>query len=178
MKKVLIISASPRKNGNMATLYARFAQGAQESGNIVEREFLAEKNIEYCSGCDRCSGTKRCIKNDDMRRILERMMRADVIVLATPVEFYSMDAQMKKLLDRMQPRYEELAEKEFYVILTSQHVERKELERVMESFRSFIKEKLGRAGEAGCILGADEKKTARIKDTAAYEEAYQMGLGV
>ena len=51
MKNVLIISASPRKHGNSDTLCDYFAKGAQESGNHVEKIFLAEKNIGYCTGC-------------------------------------------------------------------------------------------------------------------------------
>ena len=49
MKNVLIISASPRKQGNSDTLCDYFAKDAQESGNHVEKIFLAEKNIGYCT---------------------------------------------------------------------------------------------------------------------------------
>ena len=88
MKNVLIISASPRKGGNSDTLCDRFAQGAKESGNNVEKIFIAAKNIGYCSGCGVCNSTHKCVQKDDMAEILDKMVSADVIVLATPVYFY------------------------------------------------------------------------------------------
>ena len=97
MKKVLIISASPRKNGNSDLLCDRFAQGAKESGHAVEKVFTAAKNIGYCRGCGVCNATHRCVQKDDMADILDKMVQADVILLATPVYFYSMDGQMKPL---------------------------------------------------------------------------------
>ena len=88
MKNVLIISASPRKNGNSDILCDRFAEGAKESGNKVEKVFLAGKNIGYCRGCEVCNNTHKCVMKDDMAEILGKMVDADVIVLSTPVYFY------------------------------------------------------------------------------------------
>lgn len=104
MKKVLILSASPRKGGNSDTLCDRFAQGATERGHKVEKVFLASQNIGYCRGCGVCNSTHKCVQRDDMAEILDKMVEADVIVLATPVYFYSMDGQMKTFIDRTVPR--------------------------------------------------------------------------
>ena len=114
MKQVLIISASPRKNGNSEILCDRFANGALESGCKVEKVFLASKNIGYCRGCGVCNSTHQCVQRDDMGEILDKMVSADVIVLATPVYFYSMDGQMKTFIDRTVPRYTEIRNKGFY----------------------------------------------------------------
>ena len=84
-KNVLVISASPRKGGNSDTLCDEFIRGAQESGNQAEKIFLASKNIKYCIGCGVCNTTHRCVQKDDMAEILDKMVEADVIVLATPV---------------------------------------------------------------------------------------------
>lgn len=96
MKNVLIISASPRKNGNSDILCDRFAQGAEESGHKVEKVFLASKKNGYCRGCGVCNSTRKCVQRDDMTEILDKMTAVDVIVLATPVYFYSMDGQIPK----------------------------------------------------------------------------------
>ena len=116
MKHVLILSASPRKNGNSDTLCDRFAQGASESGHKVEKIFLASKDIGYCRGCGVCNSTHKCVQKDDMSEILDKMVTADVIVLATPVYFYTMDGQMKTFIDRTVPRYTEITNKDFYFI--------------------------------------------------------------
>lgn len=62
MKNVLIISASPRKNGNSDILCDRFAQGALENGHQVEKIFLASMNIGYCRGCGVCNTTHKCVQ--------------------------------------------------------------------------------------------------------------------
>ncbi|MBO5031367.1 MAG: flavodoxin family protein [Lachnospiraceae bacterium] len=178
MKNVLIISASPRKNGNSDILCDRFAQGAQESGHQVEKIFLASKNIGYCRGCGVCNSTHKCIQQDDMAEILERMAAADAIVLATPVYFYSMDGQMKTFIDRTVPRYTEISNKDFYFIMTAADTEKANLERTMEAFRGFTEDCLEGTREAGIIYGVGAWQAGEIKDTPAYDEAYEMGKHV
>ncbi len=91
-KRVLILSSSPRKGGNSDTLCDQFMKGATEAKHQVDIVRLAEKNINYCTGCYACARTGRCSQKDDMADILDRMMAADVIVMATPVYFYTMCA--------------------------------------------------------------------------------------
>ena len=111
-KKVLILSSSFRKGGNSDTLCDQFAMGARDAGHAVEKIFLNDKHIGYCRGCGVCNTTHKCIQKDDMAEILNKMVEADVIVMGTPVYFYSMNGQMKTLIDRTVPRYEEISGKE------------------------------------------------------------------
>ena len=178
MKKVLIISASPRKNGNSDLLCERFAQGAREKGHETEKIFLASKQIGYCKGFGVCNTTHRCVQKDDMAELLDKMVNADVIVLATPVYFYSMDGQMKTFIDRTVPRYTEIKNKEFYFILTAADTEKANLERTMEAFRGFTEDCLDGAKEAGIIYGVGAWNIGEIKETPAYEEAYEMGRNI
>ena len=178
MKNVLIISASPRKNGNSDILCDRFAEGATESGNKVEMVFLADKNIGYCQGCGVCNNTHKCVMKDDMAEILGKMVDADVIVLATPVYFYSVDGQMKTFIDRTVPRYTELTDKDFYFIMTAADPDKSNLKRTMETFRGFTEDCLEGAREAGIIYGVGAWKKGEIKNTPAYNEAYKMGKEV
>lgn len=178
MKKVLIISASPRKNGNSDLLCDRLAQGALESGHKVEKIFLASKNIGYCRGCGVCNATHQCVQKDDMAEILEKMVAADVIVLATPVYFYTMDGQMKTFIDRTVPRYTEIIHKDFYFIMTAADTEKASLARTMEAFRGFTEDCLSGAREAGVIYGVGAWNIGEIKGTPAYEEAYEMGRSI
>ena len=99
-KKVLILSGSPRKGGNSDYLCDKFAQGARDAGHVVEKIFVSEKNIGYCRACYACRNSHKCIINDDMAQILDKMIHADVLVLASPVYFYSINAQIKTVLDR------------------------------------------------------------------------------
>jgi len=119
-KKIVVLSGSPRKGGNSDTLCDQFMLGAKESGNDVEKITLRDKKINYCTGCYSCEGKGgSCIHKDDMAAILDKMITADVLVMATPVYFYTMDAQMKTLIDRTCARYTEISNKEIYFIETA-----------------------------------------------------------
>lgn len=177
-KKVLVISASPRKGGNSDTLCDEFIRGAQESGNEAEKVFLRDRKIEYCTGCGVCNSTHQCVQRDDMAAILSEMVRADVIVLSTPVYFYTMDAQMKTLIDRTVPRYTEIADKEFYFIVTAADTDQNMLERTIESFRGFTEDCLPDAHEKGIVYGTGAWQIGEIKNSPAMRRAYEMGKTV
>lgn len=112
-KQILVLSASFRKGGNSDTLCDQFIKGAVEAGNRVEKIYLNDCKINFCRGCGVCNTTHKCVQHDDMAEILDKMVKADVIVMATPVYFYSMNGQMKTLIDRTVPRYEEIRNKIF-----------------------------------------------------------------
>ena len=117
-KKVLIISSSPRKGGNSDILCDVFAEGAKAAGNEVEKVRIAALKIGYCTGCYACQKTGKCAIKDDAQGVINKMMAADVIVLASPVYFYSICAQLKALIDRTVVVYPNLTNKRFYYILT------------------------------------------------------------
>lgn len=177
-KNVLIISTSPRRGGNSDTLCDRFMAGAQESGHHVEKVFLKDKKIGYCTGCGYCFDHHVCSQKDDMGELIGKLLAADVIVFATPVYFYSMDAQMKTFIDRTTPRYTDMKDKEFYFILTAADTDAKNLHRTMEAFRGFTEDCLDGAKEAGIIYGTGAWKVEDIQNTPAYNEAYEMGKQV
>lgn len=174
-KKVLILSASPRKGGNSDTLCNRFMAGAQEVGNEVEKIFLRDKIVNYCVGCGACFNQgKPCPQKDDAAGIVKKMIEADVIVMATPVYFYTMDAQMKTLIDRTCARYTEINNKEFYFIVTAADTNKEAMERTIEGFRGFT-DCLEGAVEKGVIYGTGAWQIGEINNMPAMNEAYEMG---
>ena len=175
MKQVLIISASPRRQGNSDTLCDQFAKGAKEAGHQVEKINLQDKKINFCLGCGACNSTHICVQKDDMKPLLDKMIVADVIVLATPVYFYSMNGQLKTFIDRCVPRYTEMTNKDFYFILTAADTERKNMKRTVEALRGFSEDCLEGTHEKGIIYGVGAWQRGEIENTSAFEEAYQMG---
>ena len=176
-KTILVLSASPRKGGNSDRLCDRFIKGAEEAGNRAEKVFLRDKKINYCLGCGACQGSSVCAQKDDMAGLLEKMVAADVIVMATPVYFYTMDAQMKTLIDRTCPRYTEISGKEIYFIVTAADTRQDEMERTIEGFRGFTS-CLSGATEKGIVYGTGAWKAGEITGTAAMGQAYEMGKKV
>lgn len=178
-KNVLIISSSPRKGGNSDTLCDEFARGAKESNNHVEKFFLKDKTINYCTGCGLCveNNNTGCSQNDDMTEVLDKIINSDIIVLATPIYFYAMSAQMKTLIDRCCARYTQIKNKDFYFILTSADTEKASLERTVEGFRGFLT-CLENAKEKQIIYGTGVWKIGDINKTDFPQQAYILGKSV
>ena len=177
-KKVLILSGSPRKGGNSDALCDKFARGALEAGNEVEKLRVAEKKIGYCSACYFCQSSGGvCAKKDDMAEVLQKMIDADVIVLSSPVYFYSIDAQLKTVIDRTVARWTEVKDKEFYYILTAGEDSKAIMERSVECFRGFADCFQGSV-EQGVIYGHGLYAKDDAKTSPMAEEAYKMGKGV
>ena len=170
-KKVLVISASPRKKGNSDLLCDEFIKGAVTAGNEVEKVFLSDLKINYCTGCGVCNNTSRCVLTDDMKAVLDKMVAVDVIVLATPVYFYTMDAQLKTLIDRTVPRYTEIKNKEFYYIVAAADTKTANMEKTIEGLRGFTLDCLDGTVEKGIIYGVGAWQKGEIRETAAFKQA-------
>lgn len=177
-KNVLVLSASFRKGGNSDVLCDEFIKGAKEAGHNVEKIHVNDYQINFCRGCGVCNTTHKCVQNDDMVKILDKMVNADVIVMGTPVYFYNMNGQMKTLIDRTVPRYEEISNKYFYFILAAADSSRANMERVLESFRGFTEDCLNNTHEKGIVYGTGAWQIGDIKGSPALKEAYEMGKNV
>ena len=112
-----------------------------------------------------------------MSEILEKMIQADVIIMATPVYFYTMDAQMKTLIDGTCSRYTEISDKEIYFIMTAADNREQAMERTLEGFRGFTS-CLNGAKEMGVIYGTGVWNIGDIKGSRAMVQAYEMGKAV
>lgn len=104
-KKIVILQASPKKDGNTASLVKWFIEGAAGDGadiKVIETAFLKYKT-NGCVSCRACqvSAEYGCVINDDARPVLLQMAEADVIVMATPLYFFGPSAQLKLVFDRM-----------------------------------------------------------------------------
>lgn len=178
MKKVLILEGSPRRNGNSAILSAEFARGAEEAGCSVEKIQIAHKKIAGCLGCNGCyRNGGACVQKDDMTEIREQMLAADVIVLASPIYFYSMTAQMKAVIDRTYAFYQQLEGKTFYFIITCAATDAAYTETMLASLRGFTC-CVPNAKEGGIVLGIGAMEAGEVRSSAAMAEAYRLGRGI
>lgn len=177
-KKVLILSGSPRKGGNSDLLCDAFARGAAEAGNEVEKVRVAAKRIHPCSGCYYCRDHGGvCAHKDDMAELLQKMIDADVLVLASPVYFYSIDAQLKAVIDRTVARWLEVKNKEFYYIATMADEEAASAETTLACFRGYADCVEG-AVEKGAIVAGGVYEAGKVEGTDYIQQAYQLGRGV
>ena len=176
-KKVLVVSSSPRKGGNSDLLCDQFLTGV-EAGHQVEKIFLGDCKISPCIDCYACSRLGECFKKDDANKILEKMIDYDVIVLGAPVYFYSVCSQLKMLIDRTVPKYQEIRDKEFYFILTAADTSMENMQRTVECLRGFTF-CLDGAVEKGIIYGLGVHEKGKIKNKPdIMKQAYDMGVNV
>ena len=173
-KKVLIIASSPRKGGNSDILCDAFAEGAKESGNEVEKVRIADLKIGYCTGCYACQKTGKCAIKDDAQSAIDKMMAADVIVLASPVYFYSICAQLKALIDRTVVVYPNLTNKRFYYLLTMADTDRAKFDGPIAALRGFLDCYDG-SKEVGMVCADGVYELGAIDGTKFLAEAKKLG---
>jgi multimeric flavodoxin WrbA len=103
MRKILIVSSTPRKGGNSEILAEQVAQGVVAAGAEAELVRLRELEIGYCRACMACLKSKKpqCVIEDGMVPMYGKLQKADAIVLATPIYFFTMSGQLKVFLDRL-----------------------------------------------------------------------------
>jgi multimeric flavodoxin WrbA len=98
--KVVAIVGSPRKNGNTEILASHALKAILEEGIETELITLSGKDIKPCTACNACADSGECIIQDDFLPILDKMLEADGIILASPVYFGSCTALLKALMER------------------------------------------------------------------------------
>lgn len=177
MKNVLIISSSPRKNGNSQSLCEEFERGAKDSGNLVKLVRLAEKKIGYCKACDYCmENNSVCVQKDDMKELLEDFKKADVIVLATPIYFYGICSQMKTFIDRTYPIWQSFGKKEVYYIISA-GLDENIINRSLGDLNGFI-EHFEKHEIKGRIYATDVTEAGKVCETPLMDTAYKMGYSL
>lgn len=101
-KKIVVITGSPRKNGNSFAMTEAFIKAAQAKGHTVTRFDAAFKNVGGCHACETCYKTgKACSYDDDFNEIVPSILDADAVVFTTPVYWYSFPAQIKCIIDKL-----------------------------------------------------------------------------
>lgn len=172
--KVLAISSSPRIGGNSDVLCDQFIKGASDAGHSTQKINLAKMDISPCIACYGCRNTHHCMKRDDMEPILQELIDAEVVVLATPVYFYSMNAQMKRMIDRCLPRYQEIQNKDFYFIITAADPEHSAADETIAGLRGYLRCLPG-AKEKEIIYGTGTWDKGDVYQHPAFKRAYEIG---
>jgi len=175
--KILVITGSPRKNGNSATLADHFIKGAKEAGHEVVRFDAAFKKVHPCIACNTCGMDGPCVFKDDFEFVREHIVGADCVVFATPMYYFGISAQLKAVVDR------------FYAINGSIHVPKKAVllmtyantaasEAVpIKSHYEVLLNYLGWT-DAGQVIAPGVWPVGAIQHTRFPEQAYRLGKSI
>lgn len=179
-KKIVILNGSPRKYGNTAALVSTFAKGAKEAGNQVTEFFLDQMNINGCKGC--FGGGKNhehpCVQRDDMDQIYPAYKTSDIIVLATPLYYWSISGQLKCAFDRLfavaecDPDYRN-PKKECILLMAA---EGNGFEETLYWY-DHLEKHLGWKS-IGKVLCGGVMNIGDIEGNKALEEAYKLGISI
>lgn len=187
MKKIIVISTSLRRGSNSDILADQFIEGAKAAGNDVEKISLAGKTIQFCKGCFGCqkaaskqeqSQAGRCVINDDVNDIMEKVMKADVICWATPIYYYEMSGQMKTLIDRMNGMYDQdYRFRDVYLLTTAAENEAETPKRAETGLTGWI-DCYPKSRLAGTLFCGGVNDAREIEGNPKLQEAYQLGQHV
>ncbi|WP_294533009.1 flavodoxin family protein [uncultured Bacteroides sp.] len=178
MKRVVIISTSLRVRSNSDLLAEQFMKGAESAGHQVEKVELLGKQIAFCLGCFACAKLGRCVIDDDVNGIMEKVMKADVIVWATPIYYYEMSGQMKTLIDRMNAMYDrDYRFREVYLLTTAAEDEASVPQRAEAGLTGWI-DCYPKARLVGTLFCGGVNEPNEIQGNAKLEEAFELGKSV
>ena len=100
---IVVFNGSPRRDGNTAAMVKAFCEGAQAAGHNVSVFEVAQMNFGGCRACEFCHGAGKgeCVQQDDMQKIYPAVREADALVLASPIYYFTMSAQIQAALQRL-----------------------------------------------------------------------------
>lgn len=105
-KHIILLTGSPRKNGNSSALAEAFFKTAEQNGHKLTRIDAAELDIKGCTACETCyQSGKACSFDDDFNKIAPAIEQADAVVLVTPLYWYTFPAKLKAIIDKFYAFY-------------------------------------------------------------------------
>lgn len=175
MKKIIIVTSSPRKNGNSEILAQKFADGAISAGNEVKTIAVRDIDLKFCTGCLYCNSHDKCVLNDGMNALYESFRNADVLVFTTPVYYYSVSGQLKTFLDRLNPLYVSKNKfKDIYLLATAADDSKSAMDGAIKDIQGWI-DCFDGVSLKGVICGTGVTDKGEINNTDFPEQAYNMG---
>ena len=174
MSRILVLSGSPRRDGNTDSLVESFVKGA-EMNNEVEVIRVCDYVINPCIGCNTCFTREgnRCFRDDDMTQVYDRLSRSDAVIIASPVYFYGISAQLKAVIDRLHtPMRNSFPIKKLGLILVGAAELQELFDSILTQYRLILNFFHLEDGGTVLVRGAREKGSVSEE---ALEKARRMG---
>ena len=171
--KILIITGSPRKNGNSNILADNFIKGAQEAGHNVVRFDSAFKNVHPCVACNKCNMNGQCVFKDDFEFIKNNITDADMVVFVSPMYYFGISAQIKAVIDRFYAINEQIhVPKKAVLIMTYADTSAKEAQAIINHYETLLNY-LGWS-DAGKITASGVWVEGDVNHTQYPKQAYEL----
>lgn len=191
MKQIMIVVGGGRRNGNTAQLVEAFTKGAVDAGHQVEIISLANIEVKGCLGCNACRYDKPCVQQDGFNDIAPKIKKADLIVFASPLYFWTLSAKLKAFIERFyciaQPdenppygRYERYPIHDAALLVTSADHFFWTFEQVTSYYQFAIINYIGFIDKGMLLAGGcgDTNGKPNIQNTEHLKKAYQFGKSI
>lgn len=178
MSRIVVLVGSMRKGGNTNLLAQVFAEGAGKN-NTVEMISVADYKVNPCIGCNSCftREANQCFQKDDMAEIYKKLKIADVLVIASPVYFYGISAELKAIIDRLHtPMRNEFQIKKLALLLVGAATLPELFDAIKLQYQLALD--FFHLEDAGMVLVRGVKDIGDIKETKALEEAFNLGNSI
>ena len=175
---ILILSGSPRRGGNTELLVEAFVKGASQKHH-VEVVSVHDYKVNPCMGCNACfkNENNACIQKDDMCLIYDKMAVADMLVIASPVYFYGLSAQLKAVIDRFHnPVRDTYHIKKTALLLVGAASLPELFDGILAQYQLCLN--FFKLEDAGRVLVRGVKDKGDIRNADALHEAFHLGSNV
>lgn len=175
MSNVLILVGSPRSEGNTMLLAQSVARGASQH-HLVDILSVADLSVGPCRACNACfsNSDNHCVQLDDMPSLYQRLMAVDVLVLASPVYFYGISAQLKAIVDRLHnPIRDRFTVKKCALVLVGGSSRPQIFDSSLLRFQQLVAH--FNLSDAGHLLVGGMRNAGDVRDTHFISEAYALG---
>lgn len=172
--KILVLTGSPRKNGNSNTLADYFIKGAEEAGHQVVRFDAAFKNVHHCIGCNSCGMDGPCVFKDDFEFVRQNIVDADMVVFASPMYYFGLSAQLKAVIDRFYAINGKIhVSKKAALLMTYANTAAAQAEPIKSHYLTLI-DYLGWS-DAGQVIASGVWPVGAVNGTKYVKQAYELG---
>lgn len=173
--KIVVLTGSPRRNGNTSFLADQFINGATESGHDVFRFDCASHKIEGCLGCNACGMNGPCVLKDDFGLVRQRIVDADMVVFVTPMYYFGFSAQLKKVIDRFYAINGKIKgdSKKSAFIMAYANTSAKDAQPMIAHYQTLV-DYLGWK-DVGQVIAPGMWTEGEVNNTTYADKAYQLG---
>lgn len=174
--KIVVISSSPHSKETSTSYYlaSRFIEGAEKAGHEVFTFDAGHANLNPCTGCDKCGMDGPCIWEDDISTtLMPKMLEADMLVLATPLYYYGMSAQLKMVIDRFYSKTGSLHGKKSLLITTAYNTADWTMEAICSHYETLVRYMEWQ--DTGQVLGIGCGSRPAVERSNFGDIAYKMG---
>ena len=191
MKNILVIQGGGRPRGNTARLVESFAQGAKEAGHNIEIISLLKYEVKGCLGCNACRYGKPCVQKDSFNDLVPKIKVADLIVLASPLYFWTVSSRIKAFIERFYciaeedpnpplGRYEKYPVKDCALLMTAADNFFWTFEQAESYYKFAVVNYIGFHDKGMLLAGGcgDTNGKPQIEKTKHLEEAYLFGKNI